>query len=26
MPERGMMGAATMIKQIVDGDCRTLTY
>jgi len=26
MPDRGMMGAATMIKQIVDGDCRTLTY
>jgi len=26
MPDRGMMGAATMIKQIVDGDYRTLTY
>jgi predicted peroxiredoxin len=27
IPEcQGMMGAATMIKRIMDGDCRTLTY
>jgi len=26
MPERGMMGAAPMTKQIMDGDCHTLSY